>query len=181
MYSDFDSSSFGQANKVREYVVSPVTGLAIGAMVGAASGLAARAGGVYRMGITVDDVVPWWGDFRFLGFLGALGLNLLPYASQVPGIGSMLGGVVDKLEGLPVVGMAFGETAQDVAMLLGGTALISYAATEGVGAKDTGQFMGLPLPQFVMDFLNGPDEQQPAIEGPTLVPEIEGYDDLAVA
>ncbi len=143
----------------RKYIVTPITGLAVAGMVGGVSAMSA-AGGVYRVGLLDEATgeVPWWGDFRFLGAAAALGLNLLPMVGGVPIVGPFIDGALGWLQSQPLVGgpvsMLLGDTAQDYAALLGGAALISYAATEGVGVKETGQFMGLPMPDFVMEFLD---------------------------
>ena len=168
---------------MRKYIVSPVTGLAVAGMVGGVSAMSA-AGGVYRVGfINEAGEVPWYGDFRLLGFAAAVGFNLLPRIGSLPVVGPFLDGPVNSLlgtlEGLPVVGAAFGDVGQDYAALLGGASLISYAATEGVGVKETGQFMGLSMPAFVMDFLGEGAPALPDPVGPTEIPVIQEVMDVA--
>ena len=162
---------------MRKYIVSPVTGLAVAGMVGGVSAMSAAQGGVYRVGFTNEaGEIPWWGDFRFLGFLGALGFNLLPQAGRIPIAGPFLDQGLGMLSQLPVVGgLLTNESLQDYAALAGGAALISYAATEGVGVRETEQFMGLPMPDFVMEFLG--TEALPAPAGD--VPPIAIVEDVA--
>jgi hypothetical protein len=149
---------------VRPSVISPAGGAIVVAGVAATSFMA--RGDNFRYGIQNEDgEVPLLGDFRVLAFLGALGVNFLPWVAEqaLPFVGSLpvVGGLVDFLAfGIP-------REIQDHAQLVGLVAGLSFAATEALVSQETGQFAGFDLPAFLLG--EGEDDGMDEIDAPAAV------------
>mgnify|MGYP001564603228 CR=1 FL=1 len=152
---------------MRRYIVSPVTGVVVAAVVAAGSAIMGSKPGKYRIGfVNGEGEVTLLRDIRAQLVLVGLGLNLLPWiAGKVA--------FMQPLTGLPVIGS---ERVQDYAGLVGATALISLFSSEGMDMLETGQFFGLPVPQKLVDMFRGVGEvaspgAQDALPGPTTTSE----------
>lgn len=142
----------------RRYIVSGLTGVTVLAGVSAFSAYAGAKPGAYRIGFKNDaGEVTFLRDFRTLTVLGALGLNLLPLVAEYAGGIPLAGGLLNRANGM------IGEKYQDYAVLAGTVAAASLGATEALDMHETGQFMGLPVPQMVLNMFKGGADAAPQL------------------
>ena len=139
---------------MRRYIVSPITGVTVAAVVAAASAVMGGRPGRYRIGVKnkATGEVSLIRDVRTQAVLVGLGLNLLPWLADRAASLPVIGGLAEGASRLPVIS---DERVQDYAGLTAAAALISLFSSEGMDMLETGQFFGLPVPEKLVEMFRG--------------------------